>query len=434
MSEEFSFGPEMFEVDGEVPKEVWKIGTEKELVEALRTANSNSLAVIPLGSGTKRHIGFPPIRYDVALLLRSFQDIVEYSPDDLVIVVGAGMSLAELQQVLARRNQFLPIDPPFPEKATVGGIVSSAMAGPSRCLYGAVREHLLGVKVAQPEGTITRFGGKVVKNAAGYDLTKLYVGSFGTLGVIVEAAFKVRPLPERRKTLPLWSDRLETMEEFLTRLVLTDIAPAFAELLNEVMLEWSGLFELLPREATYCLLLGFDGFEEEVDWCLTQSRKIAEELELKVGKALQGEEEEGMRAKIRDAHAGTNATLVLKALLPSSEICSFTQFAQDNFGNGVGIIAHSLNGIVRVMAKQSVDTTSVETVQKMLNWIAQKGGNWVMEKVPVDWKLSLPIWGRAVPSWKLMRRLKETLDPLDILSPGRMFRDEINQGKWRRER
>jgi len=424
MSEALS--PETLAVDGKVPKEVWKVETEEQVSEALQTAHSNSLAVIPLGSGTKRHIGFPPTRYDAALALRSLQGIVEYSPDDLVVIVRAGTTLAELQKVLSERNQFLPIDPPFPEQATIGGIVASAMAGPIRCLYGAVREHLLGVKVAQPDGTITRFGGKVVKNVAGYDVTKLYVGSFGTLGVIVEAAFKVRPLPEKRVTLPLWSDKLEAIETFLSRLVLSDISPAFAELLNSTMMEQMGLAELLTQGEPYCLLLGFDGFKEELDWWLAESQRLAAETGLKAGPAIWDEAETELRAKVRDAHAGEGAALVLKGLVPSSEVCAFVQLVQEFLGEQAGIIAHSLNGVTRMMASQLSDKEPTDLIQTLLNWTVQKGGNLIVEKAPVEWKAKLPVWGHQTESWHLMRRLKETLDPLNILSPGRMFASEVS--------
>ena len=425
MSEALTFSPEGFAVDGKVPKEVWRVETEEQLSEALQTAHLNSLAVIPLGNGTKRHIGLPPTRYDVALSLRSLQGIVEYSPDDLVVAVRAGTTLVELQKVLSERNQFLPIDPPFPERATVGGVVASSMAGPTRCLYGAVREHLLGVKVAQPDGTITRFGGKVVKNVAGYDVTKLYVGSLGTLGVIVEAAFKVRPLPEKRATLPLWSDKLEAIEAFLSRLVLSDISPAFAELLNSAIMEQTGFAEMLTQEEPYCLLLGFDGFKEELDWWLAESQRLATETGLRVGDAIWDEAETDLRAKVRDAHAGESATLVLKTLLPSSEVCAFAQLVQEVFGKRAGVIAHSLNGIARTMISQLPDIEPTDSVRTLLNWAVQKGGNLVVEKAPVEWKAKLPVWGRQTEAWQLMRRLKETLDPLNILSPGRMFASEV---------
>jgi glycolate oxidase FAD binding subunit len=424
-----AINPEMFAVDGKVPKEVWKVETEEQLSEALRTAHLNSLAVIPLGNGTKRHIGLPPVRYDVALALRSLQGIVEYSPDDLVVIVRAGTTLAELQKVLSERNQFLPTDPPFPERATIGGVVASSMAGPTRCLYGSVREHLLGVKVAQPDGTITRFGGKVVKNVAGYDVTKLYVSSFGTLGVIVEAAFKVRPLPEKQVTLPLWSEKLEIVEDFLSRLVLSDVSPAFAELLNSAMMGQIGLAGLLAQEEPYCLLLGFDGFKEELDWWLAESQRIATEVGLKVGSAIWDEAETKLRAKVRDAHAGDGAVLVLKGLVPSSEVCAFAQLVQEILGEETGIVSHSLNGIVRVMVSQLPGVEFADSIRTLLNWTVQKGGNLVVEKAPVEWKAQLPVWGHETKVWRLMRRLKETLDPLNILSPGRMFASEvINDG------
>lgn len=421
MNEKVVPAPEEMAVDGKAPNEVWAIETEDQLAEAVRKARESSLALVPLGNGTKRHIGLPPSRYDVALWLRPMNGIVEYSPDDLVVIVRTGTTLTELQQVLAERGQFLPIDPPFPEMATIGGIVATAFSGPSRCLYGAVREHLLGVKVVQPDGTVTRFGGKVVKNVAGYDMTKLYVGSFGTLGVIAEAVFKVRPLPEHKATLLLWSDSLDNVEDFLGRVVLSDVSPAFAELLNEAMVEQAGLREIFDTEAPYCLLLGFDGFREEVDWWLNESKRIASEAKLFIGATFDGDLDLAVRVKVRDAHAGANAKLVLKFVLPSSEVCPFASEAQRVFNKVVGIIAHSLNGILRVMMNEEFGEEQREAVWALLEKAVQKGGNLVVEKAPDEQKSQLPVWGKPNASWALMRKLKQTLDPHDILSPGRMF-------------
>lgn len=413
--------PEMMAVDGIVPREVWEIETEEQLVEAVRTAKTDNLALIPLGNGTKRHIGLPPTRYDVALSLRPMQGIVEYSPEDLVVIVRTGTTLEELQQVLSERRQFLPLDPPFPDRATIGGTVATAMNGPSRCLYGAVRENLLGIKVAQADGTLTRFGGKVVKNVAGYDLTKIYVGSFGTLGVIVEAAFKVRPLPESKAIVPLWGEKLEAFENFLSELVRSYVTPALSELLNAAMLKVFGLEELLSPQAPYCLLLGFDGFKEEVDWWLKEAKRLAESGGLIVGSTFWGEEQTTVRAKARDAHLGENAITVLKAMLPSSEVCEFAKLAQEVFGETTMVIAHSLIGIVRVMLTQQPDAPAVEEIQSLLQWAVQRGGNLTVEKAPAFLKPQLPVWGQPTNAWWLMRRLKETLDPNNIFSPGRMF-------------
>ncbi len=412
---------EQFVVDGVAPQSVWLPETVEQVAEAMAEASAKALAVIPLGNGTKRHIGLPPSRYDVALCLRDMGGIVEYSPDDLVVTVLAGTPLAELQRALAERGQFLPFDPPFPGKATIGGIIAAGVLGPCRCLYGAIRDHLLGIKVVQPDGKVTRFGGKVVKNVAGYDVTKVYVGSLGTLGVIVEATFKVRPLPETSATLPLWADEPNAIENLLGKLVLSDISPAFAELLNAAMWERIGLSQMLQPKGAFCLLLGFDGFREEVGWWLAEAKRLADEVGLVTGAALDGEAEQWVRAQIRDAHGGAEAGFVLKAILPSSEVCAFVEMTQKTFGEAVDIIAHSLNGIVRVMAFELMATAPTEAVQRLLSHAVQVGGNLVVEKAPTEWKQLLPVWGQLLSSWHLMQRLKATLDPQGILSPGRLF-------------
>ncbi len=407
------------EIDGKKPSEVWLPETEGQVGEAMASAFERNLAVIPLGNGTKRHMGLPPSRYDVALNLRSLQGIVEYSPEDLVVIVRGGTTLSELQQTLHERGQFLPIDPPLPERATIGGIVATAMTGPCRCLYGSVREHLLGVKVVQPDGKVTRFGGKVVKNVAGYDLTKIYVGSFGTLGIIVEANFKVRPMPETQVTLAMGAKDSNSVEQFLSALVFSNIAPAFAELLNEIACEQVEINSMLPTKGRYSLLLGFDGFQEEVSWWLNEVQKLATNVGLTIGDAIEGEAESKLRRKIRDAHGGERANLVLKVILPSSELCGFVKTAQQLLGEQVSILAHSLNGIVRILVNEPLEGM-MDAVSALLHQIVERDGNWFVEKAPTHLKERLPVWGKPSPAWKLMQRLKATLDVKGILSPARM--------------
>ena len=141
-----------------------------------------------------------PQRYDVALDTTRLNRIVEHVAEDLTVVVQAGARLQDLQDHLARRGQYLPLDPPLPDRATIGGVLASNAGGPWRHAHGWPRDWLLGMKVALPDGSLVKSGGRVVKNVAGYDMSKLFVGSFGTLGVIVEAAFKVVPLPPARAT------------------------------------------------------------------------------------------------------------------------------------------------------------------------------------------------------------------------------------------
>ncbi len=406
--------PETVAIDDRVPKEVWAVESEQRAVECVREAYHHRLALIPLGNGTKRHIGSPPAAYDVALWLRPLRGIVEYSPEDLTVTVRAGTTLAELQAVLAERGQFLPIDSPFPEQATIGGIVATAATGPCRCLYGLVREHLLGITVVQPDGTLTRFGGKVMKNVAGYDLTKLYVGSFGTLGAIVSATFKVRPLPEQQVLLPLWSENLKAVEDFLSQLVLSDIAPALAELLNESAVSLTPLEPLAP----YALVLGFDGFAEEVQWWVTETKRRAAEAGLIVGKLVEGDENQKLRSILRDAHAGQDFPWVLKLVVPSSATCEGIAFAETLWHGAVAIHAHSLNGVVRVLAREVSEPEGL--VGQLLQKAIAVGGQLMVEKAPSSVKPQLPVWGQPNNAFALMRRIKEALDPLNIFAPGRL--------------
>ena len=189
-----------YAVDGMLPDIAVSPATAEEVAAVLAVAARHGAGVIPWGGGTSMAVGGLPRRYDVALDTRRLDQVVEHAPADLTVVVQAGARLQQVQDYLARSGQYLPLDPPSPESATIGGILASNAGGPWRYAYGWPRDWVLGMKVALADGSIVKAGGRVVKNVAGYDMTRLYVGSFGTLGVIVEAAFKVTPLPQARRT------------------------------------------------------------------------------------------------------------------------------------------------------------------------------------------------------------------------------------------
>ena len=167
--------------------------------------------------------------------------ILEYHPEDMTVTAEAELLLSDLQAQLKQSGQWLPIDPPFPERTTIGELISKNLSGPRRYTFGTIREHLLGLTVRLGDGRVIKSGGKVVKNVAGYDLHKLFVGSRGTLGTIIQAAFKVRPLPEREIILKAsWNALDKVLESELTP-VLLDLTPS-------------------------ALVIGFAGTGEEVDW------------------------------------------------------------------------------------------------------------------------------------------------------------------------
>jgi len=205
-----------------------------QVSQAMRLASGRGWTVEVRGSGTKREWGLSGSRCDLVLDTTRLNRLVEHEPGDLVCVVGAGMRLGDLQRVIEGAKgyrQRLMLDPPHGGASTVGGLIATRAAGPLRNRYGTMRDLLLGAQFVLADGTIARTGGKVVKNVAGYDLDKLLVGSMGTLAVVVEAALRLHPVGEARRTLLLEGAEPERAHEFLLRLRRLAVVPRIAEAL-----------------------------------------------------------------------------------------------------------------------------------------------------------------------------------------------------------
>ena len=146
-----------------------------------------------MGGGTQLDLGMPPARVGPVVETTGLNRIVEYEPADLTVTVEAGMRFAELQRILGEQGQFLALDPPLEDEATIGGAIATNASGPLRFAFGTARDLVIGTRVANPDGSVTHAGGRVVKNVAGYDLNKLYIGSLGTLARDRRAELQARP-------------------------------------------------------------------------------------------------------------------------------------------------------------------------------------------------------------------------------------------------
>jgi len=192
--------------------------------------------------------------------LRQMSRMLEYTPEDMTVSVEAGITLAELQRKLGEHGQWLPVDPPQPGNLTIGALLAGNKSGPRRYGYGTIRDHLLGIKVVLADGRTIKAGGKVVKNVAGYDLCKLFVGSRGTLGAIVEATFKVLPKPETEKIVSTTFSNLEALAESLERLAASNVVPVIIDAHN--------------HGGAPALVVGFAGANEDVAWQLACARDL----------------------------------------------------------------------------------------------------------------------------------------------------------------
>ncbi|MCC6314647.1 MAG: FAD-binding oxidoreductase, partial [Thermomicrobiales bacterium] len=219
-------------IDGLVPGGVIAPETAEEVAAILAECRNRQVATVPVGGGTALALGNLPERVDLALSTRRLGGIIDYEPTDLVLSVGAGARLGDVRAVLAERGQRLPIDPPGGDEATIGGLIATGLAGPSRLGHGTLRDLLIGIAVAHPSGTVTRAGGMVVKNVSGFDLPRVYHGSLGTLGVIVSANFKVLPLPRHDRTLLTSFDGLSSALAAGRRIAESRVRPAALEVMR----------------------------------------------------------------------------------------------------------------------------------------------------------------------------------------------------------
>ncbi len=206
--------------------------TPEELAEMLGEAARAGSAVDLYGAGTKRRMAPPAGDAAVRISTSALRRIVDYEPRDLTISVETGLSFAELSGRLAADGLMLPLDPPFFESATVGGVVATATCGPRRRRYGAVRDAVIGMKFATVEGKLVETGGMVVKNAAGFDMAKLMIGSMGTLAAIAVVNFRLAPIPPQTAT---FVERFDALEEVCRRrdeVLRGALQPAAVDLLN----------------------------------------------------------------------------------------------------------------------------------------------------------------------------------------------------------
>ena len=377
----------------------------QELARALRDADEAGLAVVPVGAGTKQYLGNPPSRTDVLLDTRALAGVKEHTPADLTITVRAGTPLAEVQRRLGETGQWLPLDPPHADGATVGGVIATNASGPRRARYGTLRDLVIGTRVALVDGTIARSGGKVVKNVAGYDLNKLYIGSLGTLGVVVEVTLKVLPVPARQGAIVAMFPSLRVAIDAAVAIAHTPLRPAALEAHD---------LEGEPR-----LLVVADGQADALERVLTDASRIASEHG-----ARQVEPAGDVEASLRVSRAIVEADdgLVLHVSLPLAAQSPFVDELRRiaaHRGARSGIAVHAGNGIVRARLSGDPDAVRSATLESVALAKTLEGDAWI-ERVADDLRAAIDdVWFGEPPGFFLMRRIKEQFDPRGTLNPGR---------------
>jgi glycolate dehydrogenase FAD-binding subunit len=408
-------------VDGNVPSCVVYPPTAEQVAAVLHCASSHDLAVIPFRNGTKLSMGNPPRRYDLALSLKELNQVWHYEPADLTISAEPGMKFGDFQNFVGRQGLWLPLDPRGGAKASLGGIIAANEVGPLRQGFGGPRDMVLGLKIATAEGKLVKTGGRVVKNVAGYDLGKLLIGSFGTLGVIVEASLKLYPKPLERATFAFEVPTLD-MARNLRRSILRSPVDA----LRLVLLDDSAIRLLQGVKSS--------GAQEGLElWMeVGGAHRVIERCERDLGQLARGVG--APMTRLEEAEAAWDRTsnlpawlqeeyrdvTVLKAALPIAAGEEFLSRAQQEAGAEhipAAIFAQVGVGIVHVcLLEERLDGL----VTSLRNAAGNLGGSLAIEHCPTNLKARVDVWGEPSDDIDAMRRMKAAWDPKGILAPGRL--------------
>ncbi len=410
-----------FAVDGKVPGLLVYPANLDEVSAILRVANEEVASICPWSQGTKIVIGNIPKSLDIILFTSRLNNVIEHDQGNLTVTLEAGVKLSELQSLIKDKKQFLPLDPMFSSRCSIGGVIASNSNGPRRLRYGSVRDLLIGIKAVLPTGEGIKAGGKVVKNVAGYDMCKLFVGSFGTLGIITEATFKLYPLPEVEKTVLLSFENSAQAFEFISRLLESVVLPSSLEALNYSTIKvLSKKIDISFMENTCCLVIRLEGFEESV------KRECDEIQKMGIGYAriLEGPEQEGFWTELSDFPYLVGSNFRFKVSAPTSitfDIFNKVDEYSKNLGVSISLISHAGSGIVYgFLSTEEVDKL-IQFINELGSHVAEAGGYFVVESASTEIKHKVNIWGHLPGGVEIMRKIKGSFDPKGLMSPGRLL-------------
>jgi glycolate oxidase FAD binding subunit len=378
-------------VDGVRPVLVASPRDAQAVSDAMTVAAEHRLSVVVRGNGSKLDWGKPPTRVDLLVDVSALDAVLEHAAGDLIVRVEPGVRLAALQEVLAPAGQRLAVEEVVPG-STIGGVIATALSGPSRMLYGAVRDLLIGVTVVRADGAFTRSGGRVVKNVAGYDLCKLYTGSYGTLGVITEAIFRLHPVPEAASYVSVAVADETTMAAKVAEVISSQLVPSAVEI------------DRPSRDAPITICVLVEGSAPGV-----AARAVRLASLLGPGTVLSADRPPWW-GKLPPGATTLRVTAQLAGVGASVRAVTDSGLEAAVRGSGGSGVLH-----VGVDADPAGVARFLEAIR---NASAAQGGSAVVLRAPAPVKAGLDVWG-PIPAISLMRRVKDSFDPDRRLSPGR---------------
>lgn len=389
--------------------------TQAELAEVIAMAATNQWRSLLCGNGCKLHWGGLAAGVQIVISTARLQRLIEHAVGDLTVTAEAGMKLAELQTILAQANQFLAIDPAYPTSATLGGIVATADTGFLRQRYGGVRDMLIGLSIVRTDGKRAKAGGRVVKNVAGYDLMKLFTGSYGTLGAIEQVTFRIYPLPSASQTIVL-TGAVEKIAQATATLLASGLSPVAIELVTPTTLATLGMSHGI-ESGTIGLIVRFQSIEVSVEKQADSLLQMAQALGLNpIGLAEADESrlwqqlQEQMDGKVKDPQITCKI-----GVSPSKAADMLNQFSQLASTLRTGII-HASSGLGVLQFDTALPTATLLQIRQLCQ---VQGGFLTILGAPLEFKQTLEIWGYSGNGLAVMQKIKQQFDPENLFSPQR---------------
>jgi glycolate oxidase FAD binding subunit len=391
-------------------------GTEEEIASILSYANDNGKKVIVEGKGTKKGFGGLVESTDLILSMAEYKGVVEHATGDLTVTVRAGTTFTELQTYLAQHGQKIALDPAWPDEATIGGIIAANESGPKRLGYGSARDNVIGLRLVYPDGTIIRSGGKVVKNVAGYDMNKLFIGSMGTLGVLTEVTLKLRPI-SKCESLVLVSfpeDEPADIRSFIIKILDSTLEPTSLELLTPA------LSEKLTGVNQYTVAMSFEDVKSSVRY----QEETVQRMKPDRSQLVRYEEDKAMQfwadySRLgSDMHESNEMKAILKIgvinldvlhVLKESELLEDSHQVKVEAHGGLG------HGLCSVHIKGAAEDV-LSAIHELRAVVEERGGYVIVKSLPFIERQHIKVWGEAPSYFNLLQGIKAKVDPNSVLN------------------
>lgn len=383
----------------------------EQLAQVMNLSHHNSWTVLSCGSGSKLSWGGVGKTVDIVVSTQRLNRIIEHAVGDLTVTVEAGVKLADLQAILAKTGQFLALDPAYPEDATLGGIIATADSGSLRHRYGGVRDMLLGISIVRSDGQIAKAGGRVVKNVAGYDLMKLFTGSYGTLGVLTEVTFRVYPMPAASGTV-LLTGEAEAIASAAKTLLASALTPTAVDLLSTQLVVQLSLGNGIG------LMVRFQSVMESVKEQSSRMLDVGKTLGLQGTLYTDADEVnlwQSLPKKICTAPHQTGITCKI-GVLPTAAVDILTQLDSLTSSPGLGLI-HAGSGLG--LLQFELGAVKSHAIAQMRNYCEEQRGFLTVLEAPISLKQQVDVWGYKGNALNVMQGIKQKFDPKNILSPHR---------------